>query len=216
MTALEEVKRMKAEGLKEEAIVHALRDKGVAYRDIADALAQTEIKAAVEAPDASPEPEVPLAPTPEPIPEQPYQEPLPSAGSQEYFPQAPSPYTAQPEHYQNQYQEPNQYQQQYSSAPASADLITEISEQIVTEKLGDIRKHLEKVIDMRTTVESKMEYLDERIKKIEKIIDTLQSSVLRKVGDYVTNVQDIKNELVETQKTFSKLVSAKKGKHDNK
>ena len=104
-----------------------------------------------------------------------------------------------------------QYSQEYQpySYPASGispDIITEISEQVVSEKLSEIRKHLESVIDFRTTIEAKTESIEERLKRIEKIIDTLQSSVLRKIGNYVNNVDDIKKELIATQKSFSKLV----------
>ena len=78
----------------------------------------------------------------------------------------------------------------------------------MAEKLGKVQKSLEKVIDFRTTIDAKVEMLQERLKRIEKIIDTLQLSVLKKVGDYVTNVDDIKKELIETQKSFTKLVPA--------
>ena len=134
------------------------------------------------------------------------QESVPQPG--EYYPPAPS--SEYPSPYQDQYQQP--YGQSYSSSsPAtSADLISEISEQVVAEKLSEIRKHLEKIVDMKVTFESKIEYIDERLKRLEKTIDTLQSSVLRKVGDYVTNVQDLKSEMVATQKTFEKLLPSHK------
>jgi len=102
------------------------------------------------------------------------------------------------------YQDPNQQQgypqQQYSSM--SSDTVSEIAEEVVAEKFFNIKKELEKVIEFRTEVQAKMEYLDERLKRIEKIIDRLQLSVLQKVGDYMTNVEDIKKELDEVQKTF--------------
>ena len=97
----------------------------------------------------------------------------------------------------------------YTSAALSSDTITEISEQIVSEKLSDIRKKMEKLISMKTEMEAKTESIEERLKRIEKIIDSLQSSVLRKVGDYVTNVEDIKRELIETQKTMGKALGSK-------
>jgi UDP-glucose 4-epimerase len=56
-----------------------------------------------------------------------------------------------------------------------------------------------------------IEYIDERLSRIEKIIDRLQLSILQRVGEYVTNVEDIKKELVETQKSFKSL-SDKKSK----
>jgi len=102
------------------------------------------------------------------------------------------------------------YQPYDYAAPGSIspDTITEISEQVVSEKIAEIRKHLEKVMDFKTTIETKTESIEERLRHIEKIIDVLQSSVLRKVGDYTTNIADIKRELIETQtqKTFTKLV----------
>jgi hypothetical protein len=100
------------------------------------------------------------------------------------------------------YQDHNQQypQQQYSSM--SSDTVSEIAEEVVAEKFFNIKKELEKVIEFRTSVQAKIEYLDERLKRMEKIIDRLQLSVLQKVGDYMTNVEDIKKELDEVQKTF--------------
>jgi len=107
-----------------------------------------------------------------------------------------------PESYQG-YEEYQPYQS-YTSG-ASPEMISEVTEQLITEKLSGIRKKLEKGIDIKNTIGTKVDYLEERLKRIEKIIDTLQSSVLRKVGDYTADVQDIKTELVETQKSLSKL-----------
>ena len=117
---------------------------------------------------------------------------------------------------QDQYQDPygqsayGDYQSYGYGGGISPDTISEISEQIVSEKLMEIRKHLENIADFKTTVEAKTEALEDRLKRIEKIIDTLQTSVLRKIGNYVTNIDDIKKELVATQKSFAKLVPGMK------
>jgi len=106
----------------------------------------------------------------------------------------------------------NQYSQydsgQYSS---NSDVISEIAEQVVTEKLSSLKNSLEAVYDLKNTIETKIESFDERIKRIEKIIDRLQLSVLQKVGEYLTNVDDIKKELIETQKTFKSLLNKNQG-----
>jgi len=91
-------------------------------------------------------------------------------------------------------------------AALSSDTITEISEQVVSEKLSAVTEALENVLDLKTTMESKIDYMDERLKRIEGIIDRLQLSILQKVGDYVTNVNDMKTELAETQKSFKALL----------
>jgi hypothetical protein len=109
------------------------------------------------------------------------------------------------QNYQQGYQDYSQ--QNYQQAPQmSSDTISEISEQVATEKFATIKAELEKVIDFRNTIETKVQYLDDRLKAIEKIIDRLQLSVLQKVGDYVNNVEDIKREVSETQKTIKSLV----------
>lgn len=129
----------------------------------------------------------------------------PQNPDQGYY-QGQNPYQGQEQQqdYSAAYQDPNQQQgyaqQQYSSM--SSDTVSEIAEEVVAEKFFNIKKELEKVIEFRTEVQAKMEYLDERLKRIEKIIDRLQLSVLQKVGDYMTNVEDIKKELDEVQKTF--------------
>jgi len=104
--------------------------------------------------------------------------------------------------YQQQYPQ-EQYQQQ--SGGISSDTITEIAEQVVSEKFATIKKDMEKIIDLKTTTETKLSYLDSRLKKIEAIIDRLNLSIMQKVGDYMTNIDDIKKELIETQKSFKAL-----------
>ena len=51
-------------------------------------------------------------------------------------------------------------------------------------------------------MEAKLVHLDERLQRIEKIIDRLQLSIIQKVGEYMINVSDLKKELIETQKSF--------------
>jgi hypothetical protein len=193
MGLLEEIQRMRQVGMQDDQIVLKLQEQGNTYRAISEAMSQSKIKQAVE---YSEEQQLPQVPEPQQQADPQYQE------QQEYF----SGYNPQ-----SQVQQSQEYQQQYDypSNALSSDTITEISEQIVSEKLSDIRKKLEKISSFKTELETKAESIDERLKRIEKIIDTLQASVLRKVGDYVTNVEDIKHELIETQKTFAKVLGQK-------
>ncbi|MFH1425138.1 MAG: hypothetical protein ABIG28_00195 [archaeon] len=128
-----------------------------------------------------------------------------------------------------QMQEPQSYEEGYNFGGAyngyesyqpyqesmSSDVITEISEQVVSEKLSGVQEKLEKAINFKNTAESKLSGLDERLKRIEQIIDRLQLSLLKKVGDYVTDVSDIKREMIETQRSLKKL-SFPKRNHANK
>ncbi len=138
--------------------------------------------------------------------ERPAQEYSPPAPQQTFSQEAPQLGEYTPSTGYDQGYDQSQYGAYSGGGSVSPDTISEISEQIIAEKMMEIRKHLTNVADFKTRLEAKTESIEERLKRIEKVIDTLQSSVLRKVGDYVTNVDDIKKELIETQKTFSKLV----------
>ena len=98
------------------------------------------------------------------------------------------------------YQQYQPYQEGMGS-----DVITEISEQVVDERLSTIKDRVEQAIDFKTAAEAKLNILDKRLKRIEQIIDILQISLIQKVSEYVTDVKDMKNELVETQKSFKAL-----------
>ncbi|MBI5803725.1 hypothetical protein HY450_00610 [Candidatus Pacearchaeota archaeon] len=119
---------------------------------------------------------------------------------------------------QDQYSSNNQSQDYYAygnygypqyqpyQEAVSSDLMNEVAEQVVEEKMALIRDSLEKSVDFRTVAEARIENLNERLRRIEQIIDRLQISVLQKVGDYVNDVGDIKRELEETQKSFKTLL----------
>ncbi|PXY71418.1 hypothetical protein CXX78_01155 [Candidatus Parvarchaeota archaeon] len=125
---------------------------------------------------------------------------------EEYIPPAPGFEGESQEEYGGPYQdEYDEYGYGQGQPEMSSEIISEISEQVVAEKISSVRRNMEILRDFKTTAESKIESVDQRIKKIEKIIDTLQTTILRKVGDYVTDVSDLKSELIETQKTFKKL-----------
>jgi len=133
---------------------------------------------------------------------------------QEAYPQHSQPmqetYPQEQPQYQQQYQQPQQMQEAYPQqyppqGGISPDTITEIAEQVTTEKLSALKRDIEKVLDLKTTVDTKISILDERLKRIESIIDRLNLSILQKVGDYMTNIDDIKKELIETQKSFKAM-----------
>ncbi len=100
--------------------------------------------------------------------------------------------------------EPGQYQQ-YQEA-MSSDLISEIAEQVVSEKLSVLQDRFERVLDFKNVVETRVASIDERLRRIEQIIDRLQLSLLQRVGDYMMHVDDLRQEVVETQKSFRALL----------
>jgi hypothetical protein len=98
----------------------------------------------------------------------------------------------------------------------SSDIITEISEQVVSERLSVLQDKMEKAIDMKNVFEARISNMGDRLERMEKIIDKLQLSILQKVGEYITDVRDVKQELEETQKSFSAGHRKKHMHHKNK
>ncbi len=211
MGLLEEIQRMRMSGMDEAEIISKLQEQGNPYRAISEAISQSKIKEAVEGPGdenvpaLTPIGENPAEQNMQPSMLQSGQAPSAEQGG-EYF----QGYGGQQQ--SSEYQSPAGYD--YSGGGLSSDTITELTEQVVSEKLSDVRKKIEKITIFKTEFETKAEALEERLKRIEKIIDALQTSVLRKVGDYVANVEDLKTEMIETQKTFAKVLGSKhKGEH---
>ena len=214
MALLNDIKRMQSEGKTEQEIISSLRQQGISPREIVEALSQSKIKKAVGGETPAPEPyAVPMQqsqPTeqealmPQASQQAGYPDEMPRTEQPvEYAPSQPQP--SQPQPAQEQYQEYPQYQQYPQAAGISPDTISEIAEQVVSEKLSTIRKDMETIIDLKTTMGTKLSLLDERLKRMEGIIDRLNLSIMQKVGDYMTNIDDIKKELVETQKSFKAL-----------
>lgn len=226
MAISEEIQEMQKEGRSEAEIRSALVEDGVSPQRVEEMLSQMRIKAAVmdnPAPtnsqvtpqssrltqemagaqeaaynqgDFSPSMFAAQDEQAQPQAQQQYAQPAYDQQQQAYA-DATSPYGGQ-------YEDPYQNQYQYAQG-MSSDTMTEISEQVFTEKISSLKREVDKISELKTVVSSKVDYLDERLKRIEKIIDRLQLSVLQKVGEYVTNVEDLKKEVIETQKSFKSL-----------
>ena len=203
MSTIDDIKNMRREGKAEEEIVQTLRNQGVPEGKISDSLNQANIKNAIE----SPEQESLIGGMPSGSSIQEYQEMQPSILSaqepqQEEFPVSqPSQTQSAYEFYPQSSQQPQEQYQQYQGQ-LSSDTITEIADQVLSEKLSSIRKKLDENINLKNVMQTKLEIVDERLKRMEKIIDQLQLSILQKVGDYLANTSDLKKELLETQKSF--------------
>ncbi len=226
MGNIEEITRMRQQGKSEQEIARNFQQRGLPDAEISNLISQTQIKEAVNAPpQPMQEPQeyqteyFGMRPTTEELGSmQPSMSSVPEENYQESFPQSmqpPSPmpemqeeYAGQSAQYPQYSQENYDYNSQYNQSQepsANSETITELIDQVVSEKLSKIRDKLEKNLDLKTTIEAKISNLDERLQRIEKIIDRLQLSILQKVGEYVVNVSDLKKELIETQKSFKAL-----------
>ena len=213
MGIIDEIKRMRQEGIPDQDIILNMKQRGLSQKEIDNALTQTQIKEAIvdnQAGMTGYQPSFPMAPEPEAMQDA----PAPSPEQYQQYQQAPAQVYPQEAYPEQQY--PGYDNSQYSQyAPQiSSDTINEIAEQVVAEKLSKIRSQVEKLSDLKVMAETRISSVDERLKRIEKIIDSLQLSILQKIGQYASNVSDLKKELTETQKSF-KAVS-KTHHHESK
>jgi hypothetical protein len=198
MTIQDEIAQLRSQGTPDDVISQLLTRRGYPAPEIAQALTTSSIKDAVTAPAPG---------------DQDLQPSLASQASPE-----PAPYPTQDQEYQYSDQPAYQYQDQSQGyGGVSGDTITEIAEQVVAEKMNRAEQTLTQLTLFKSTTEAQVRSLDERLKRIESSLDKLQLALLQRVGEYLTNVEDVKRELIETQKTFkavtNKPQSTQKAKH---
>lgn len=223
-------------------VIGRLREKGVPPKDIDDALNREKIKSAVsadiEGPEENMQPSIMRPERPQPLPTEgtpPSDEDLalPIIESREidrrpktreiseesYVPQpqeeyVPSPQYAPAQEYSQGYA-PQEIYDEYATSTGITDTDTmiEISEQVFSEKIKKIQKQIESMIEFKTLAETKIEYISARLKRIETVLDNLQSAILEKVGSYGRGLENIKKEMSMMQDSFGKMVGGLAEKH---
>lgn len=222
MALVNEIIQMRSKGIPEEEIIKKLQEEGFSPLEIKKALEQSKIKEEIGKISGEQSSQEIIGMQPSIMEEKNSQAsqyaPQPSPQYEEYTP-APSPsyptyqYQESQPYYSSQYpyQEYSYYQtyeqpyQQYQSQ--STEMITELTEQIVEEKINEIRKKILELFSFKTLLEKKVENIDERLKKIENMFQELQLKILDKVSSYSQNLDIIKKEMEMMQDSFSKIVN---------
>ncbi|MEA3414460.1 MAG: hypothetical protein U9Q99_02965 [Nanoarchaeota archaeon] len=228
MGTLEKVMELKTKGISEEKIISQLKEEGINAMEISDSLEQSKIKQAVgkENKEASAENMQPsIMQTEEEethVPNQnpPQQEYQPQTSTpQEYQPQQEQPYTPQqpqqyyPENnfdpnyaYEDSYnQEPTNQDNSYYSNESNTETMIEIAEQVFSEKMKDLEKEMRDLKEFKTIYKSKIDDIDERIKRIEKMFDKMQIAILDKVGSFAKNITHLQKEVEMVEDSITKL-----------
>ncbi len=194
MGVLEQISQMRNQGMDDENIVRNLQERGVSPRAINDALNQAEIKKAVsdeefEAPGPSQQRQLQYVPRTQEM------------ENQNYQPQEEQP--------QQEYYSPQQGYADYSQEGGGLDTSTimEVAEQVFAEKMQKFQKQIKDVADFKAIAETKIDSLNERMKRIENLIDKMQVEILEKVGSYGKGIENIQKELGMMQDSFGKVIN---------
>ncbi|MBI2629400.1 hypothetical protein HYW74_04930 [Candidatus Pacearchaeota archaeon] len=104
------------------------------------------------------------------------------------------------------------YEQAYYGAGAgyggiSTETINEIANQMIDEKLSKTNKVLNNLTEFKIILDARVEKIDQRLQRIESIIDQLQTSLIRKSSSQTQDIEDIKNEMKGMQEGFSKVLN---------
>ena len=222
MTALEQVMNMKKQGTSEDEIIRTLQNQGVSPKEISDALTQSQIKQAVSQENQNTqgmEPSIMGAtlsevkkqeqvPVPESSSQEIYSPQMPQEQTQDTFPQIQNP--AQQDFFEGEEYYPQEETQDYSDYETTSggmDSIIEISEQVFLERIKKVQDKINDFLEFRTLHQSKMNNMEERLKRIEKMFDQMQISIIEKVGTYGKGLETLKKELNMVEDSFSKIVN---------
>jgi len=125
----------------------------------------------------------------------------PQIGGDYYQPEQKQDYYPQenPQAYSNQ-----EYYPQGSGT--DTEMISEIAEQVVQEKLDEFKKKTGDIALFKITIQETVADIDDRLKRIESSIDTLQRSIIGKIGEFGESTALIHRDLENVHGTMSKLV----------
>ena len=206
MALAEQIKEMINTGMQEQEIVQRLTEQGISPLEINQSLEQARIKSAVSRDESAMAQQSGEMQT-ESIPPGEMQ---PSV-MESQAPQEPSqqPYSVQQEYqeYQPYVQETPQYSDYQPYAQTDTNTITEIAESIAEEKITNFKKSLGNIEELKKLTGRRVEEIDERLKRIEKIIDLMQKSIISNIGNYGQAIENIQQEMSMMQNTFSKALN---------
>lgn len=206
MATLERVMQMKQQGMLEPQIITALRQEGLNPKEINDALTQSKIKSELSQQPPEQFSGQGMMPSIVQKEQESQDDEYPEYNPEEYKPEA-STYPqydtslAQPS--------PQGYYQEYEAPQQQTDVeaINEIAEQIVDEKVDEIKKQISSFKDFAGEVENEIERVNKRLEKLETNFGQLQMAVIKKIGEYGENIKNIADEMHQTQDSFSKILN---------
>lgn len=218
MGVLNQIKEMKKEGMVEDQISQRLQEEGVPPKEITDAFNQEKIKDAVvaEKEDYGEMPHQQMSqqansfyvPKTQEMTNSSEEMYLPPTQEEIYPPQPQEEVYAPQEGYA-----PEQYGESPANESYSTDTIIEIAEQVFSEKIRKIEKKIDTLSEFATLAQTKIANNNERVKRVESIMDKLQIAILEKIGSYGKDIHGIKKEMEMMQDSFSKVLPELAKKH---
>ena len=125
----------------------------------------------------------------------------------EYYPQ---------ESYDQGYSASGEYSPNYGTNVENTDTMIEISEQVFSEKMKTLQKQIQDLNEFKSLTQSKVDNMSDRLKRLESVIDRLQTSIIEKIGNYGSGLETVKKEIEMMQDSFGKIVGDLADKEEHK
>ena len=90
--------------------------------------------------------------------------------------------------------------------PEPKERIEELAEAIIDEKWKEISADITKVIEWKDKTEQRITVLEQQLISLKAGIDSLQKSLLGKIGQYDQNITDVGTEIKAMEKVFQKVL----------
>jgi len=216
MALLEQINKLKQAGQSDNQIATSLKEQGYPLAQISEALSQSKIKSAIyDSQQGSEDPEQMQSSIMTQQNQQVMTVPQQSAetGMQnqtaEMAQQYPETYPGYNQQYSQEYapQESYQGQESYYSQVIDRETVRDISRQEAEEIVKKIRSEVESLTKIKTDMNFEIQNMDNRLTRIESVIQDLQSAIIHKMGEYGESIQGISQDLQATQEAFSKMVN---------
>ena len=94
-------------------------------------------------------------------------------------------------------------------APAPAqqrENFEEIAEHIVDEKWQEFGKEMQKVVEWRDSVNTRLDRLEQSMGDVKADLDNLHKAIIGKIGEYDKNLLDVGTEIKAMEKVFQKVL----------
>jgi hypothetical protein len=207
MAVLEQVTQLKNQGMSDEDIVANLQQQGVSPKEITDAINQADIKNAV-AGEAGAGYAAPEGSNPEVGAYTPATEEMAAAPAAGYAgAEAGGDYAGGAE--AGYYPAEAGYA---AGGGMDSSAMIEIANQVFSDKGKKIQDQVDDLNEFKTTTQTKVDAIDDRLKKIEKMIDTLQVKILEKVSAFGRDIESTKKEVAMVEESVGKLTGSMAGK----
>lgn len=213
-TPVDEVIRLRSQGLSNNQVVQALQRSGFQTHQIFEAFSQADLRVpspmqGMPNPQGQQRPEDALGDLPAP--------PFGELENEATItgPQSPEEMSQGFGQGQNIFPEEGQSQPAYGAGQPgygyqpehdTSARIEEISEAIIEEKWQDLMKDFNKLMDWKASMEQRMAVAEQRLADVKSAYDNLQKSVVEKVADYDKSVKDVGSEMKALEQVFQKII----------